>query len=286
MSASPTSWRRCALKLVGAGIGTAVAGPLGAALGGSLGGLFSQQAEHLFREYAGAGAEKLSEFGVHYCYDQLRQMQEHPPLEAVVRDALHHALEEVRNGLDYDRKQAYAGWFRNWACRLRGSGPLQLDSLSDVTGKLAPGALPTDRDGAELALDQLFRRTMERLDGEARARRTADVSGSLSITAAGSFRAMPGDLLQLLTDRLPAPLEARFRVLVALPEHRRAWIAVEQGFQDYARSAFAELIALAKRIDERTERILEFQEQQLKQAEDEKRIAQKEANTARAEKQE
>jgi hypothetical protein len=91
-----------------------------------------------------------------------------------------------------------------------------------------------------------------------------------AVTAAGSFRAMPGELLRLLTDRLPAPLEAQFRGLVALPEYRRAWIAVEQGFQDYVRSAFAELIARARRIDERTEQILEFQEQQLKRAEDEK----------------
>src|ERR1039457_5678714 len=45
MSAAPTNWRKCAIKLVGAGIGTAVAGPLGTALGGSLGGLFSEEAE-------------------------------------------------------------------------------------------------------------------------------------------------------------------------------------------------------------------------------------------------
>ena len=109
---------------------------------------------------------------------------------------------------------------------------------------------------------------------------------SLSITAEGSFRAMPDTLLQLLTERLPAPLEARFRDLVALPEHHRAWIAVEQSFQDYARSAFAQLIAATKRIDERTERILEILEQQLKRAEDEKRIVQEEARAERAEKRE
>lgn len=67
MSAAPTNWRKCAIKLVGAGIGTAVAGPLGTALGGALGGLFSEQAENLLAEYAGAGGEKLAEFGVHYC---------------------------------------------------------------------------------------------------------------------------------------------------------------------------------------------------------------------------
>ncbi|MGA2576369.1 MAG: tetratricopeptide repeat protein [Bryobacteraceae bacterium] len=97
---------------------------------------------------------------------------------------------------------------------------------------------------------------------------------------------MPDPLLQLLSERLPVPLQARFRDLVALPEHHRAWIAVEQGFQDYARAAFADLIATTRRIDERTERILEFQEQQLQRAEDEKRIAQEEARAARADKQE
>ena len=159
MSAAP-NWRKCALKLVGAGIGSAVAGPLGAALGGSLGGLFSEQAEKLFSEYAGAGGEKLAEFGVHYCYDQFREMQEHPPLEAAVREALHYALEEVRRGFDSDQKEAYADWFENWAWRLHRSGPIQLDSLSDVIEKLAPGAPPADPNGAELALDQLFRHTM------------------------------------------------------------------------------------------------------------------------------
>jgi tetratricopeptide (TPR) repeat protein len=286
MSAAPTNWRKYAIKLVGAGIGTAVAGPLGTALGGALGGLFSEQAEKLLTEYAGAGGEKLAEFGVHYCYDQLREMREHPPLEAVVREALHHALEEVRHGLDYHRNQTYAGWFDNWARRLNGSGAIPLDSLSDVVAKLAPGAPPADPNGTEATLDQLFRRTMERLDGEARAQQTADAGGSLSITSADSFRAMPDPLLQLLSERLPAPLHARFRDLVALPEHHRAWIAVEQGFQDYARVAFADLIATTRRIDERTERILEFQEQQLQRAEDEKRLAQEEARAARAEKQE
>src|ERR1035441_6591927 len=80
---------------------------------------------------------------------------------------------------------------------------------------------------------------MERLDGEARAQQTADVGGSLSITAEGSFRAMPDTLLQLLTERLPAPLEARFRDLVALPEHHRAWIAVAESVKQYAKSAAA-----------------------------------------------
>src|ERR1022692_1722256 len=95
-------------------------------------------------------------------------MQEHPPLEAVVREALYHALEEVRRGLDSDQKEAYAGWFENWARRLNGSRAIQPDSLSDVVGKLASGALPADQNGTELALDQLFRCAMERLDGEAR----------------------------------------------------------------------------------------------------------------------
>jgi hypothetical protein len=98
----------------------------------------------LFAEDAGASGEKLAEFGVHYCYDQLREMQEHPPLEAVVREALYHALEEVRRGLDSDQKEAYAGWFENWARRLNGSRAIQPDSLSDVVGKLASGAVPAD----------------------------------------------------------------------------------------------------------------------------------------------
>src|ERR1017187_1965991 len=44
-------------------------------------------------------------------------MQEHPPLEAVVREALYHALEEARRGLDSDQKEAYAAWFAFRCCR-------------------------------------------------------------------------------------------------------------------------------------------------------------------------
>jgi hypothetical protein len=190
MSVAPTNWRKYALKLVGAGIGTAVAGPLGTALGGALGGLFNKQAEKLFEEYAGTVGEKLSEFGVHYCYDKLREIKQNPPLEGVLRESLYYALEEVRRGLDYDQREAYADWFENWASRLNDPERIEVDSLSDVVERLVPDALPADLNGTELALDQLFRRTMERLDGEARVQQMAKARGNLSITPSGG---LPGD---------------------------------------------------------------------------------------------
>jgi hypothetical protein len=169
----------------------------------------------LFEEYARAGGEKLSEFGVHYCYDQLREMRENPPLQAVVREALRQSLEEVRRGLDPDQRENYVDWFENWAERLNGSGPIVVDPLSNVADLLASNALSSDQTEIQLILDQLFRNMMERLDGEARAMRSAGESGDLSITAAHSFRLVPDELLGILIHELLAALDARFRNLVA-----------------------------------------------------------------------
>jgi hypothetical protein len=176
----------------------------------------------------------------------------------VVREALHHSLDEVRRSLDPDQKENYADWFENWAERLNGSGSIVVDSLSNVADLLASNALSSDQTEIQLILDQLFRNMMERLDGEARAMRSGGRSGDLSITGAHSFRLVPDELLGILTHQLPAALDARFRNLVALPEHRRAWIAVEQSFQDYVRSSLAEIIANSKRIEEQSKRILQI----------------------------
>ena len=93
----------------------------------------------------------------------------------------------------------------------------------------------------------------------------------------GGFRAMPGPLAQSLTNRLPIPLNARFSDLVALPKYHGAWVAVEQGFQGYARSAFEELLARSERIDQRTRQILEYQDRPLKLLGDDESIVMDEA---------
>jgi hypothetical protein len=71
---------------------------LGAALGGIAGGAISEQAAHILEKYAERGGELLSEFGVHYCYDQFQETRAHPPLEDVLREALHRALDESGAG--------------------------------------------------------------------------------------------------------------------------------------------------------------------------------------------
>src|SRR5580698_6412307 len=96
---SPSHWPKTVVRLVAAGIGATVAGPLGASLGGMLGGVLSdhagvlsERAAELIQEYVEKGGDKLSEFGVHYCYEQFRDLHGHPPLEAVLREALREAL--------------------------------------------------------------------------------------------------------------------------------------------------------------------------------------------------
>jgi tetratricopeptide (TPR) repeat protein len=251
---SPGNLRSYAIRLVVAGVGTAVAGPLGAAMGAALGGVFSEQAAKLLETYLGAGGAALSELGVHHLYDQLRETREHPPLEAVVQQALRLALEEVRRGLPLELDDKYADWFANWDSRLGSAEP------SATVAQLSPDVIPADVAAQERILDELFQSTMERLDGEARANK------GLSIVATDSFRTIPKELLHLLVDRLPAPLQSHFRALIGLPEHESAWIAVQQNFQENARSALAKLDAATHRTETKVDRILEIQERELTRA--------------------
>jgi tetratricopeptide (TPR) repeat protein len=251
-------------------VGAAVAGPIGVAMGATLGGLFSEQAAKLLETYAHAGGEALSELGVHYFYDQLREASNHPPLECVVQQSLRLALEDVRRGLPLELDKRYADWFANWDSRLSGAEP------SAVVGPLFPDLIPSDIPAQERALDQLFQRAMERLDGEARA------SKKLSITSVSSFRTIPGELLHLLVQRLPTPLQAHFDLLIALPEHQSAWIAVQQNFQDDVRSTLAKLDSTTHRTEAKMDRILEIQERELSRALEAKEIAEQQACDSRA----
>jgi len=266
--------RKCAIRLVATGIGTLVAGPLGAVVGGTLGGLFSEQAAKLIETYAHASGEALSELGVHYLYDQLNERREHPPFERVVQQALRLALEDVRRGLPLDLREKYADWFENWDSILSSADP------PTVAGQLSPGVISSDAAAQGRVLDQVFQSAMERLDGEARASR------KLSIIATDSFRIIPEELLHLLVEGLPAPLQSHFRAFTALPEHQSARIAVQQNFQDDALSAFASLDATTQRTETKVERILEIQERELRRALQEKEIAQRQAREERTQREE
>src|ERR1700733_1538240 len=135
---SSANWRSFAIRLAAAGVGAAAAGPIGAAMGATLSGLFSEQAAELIETYAHASGEALSEFGVHYLYDQIRETREHPPLEAVVQKALRLALEDVRRGFPLELESKSSDWFANWDSRLTSSEPVA------VVNQLSPGSISSD----------------------------------------------------------------------------------------------------------------------------------------------
>jgi tetratricopeptide (TPR) repeat protein len=257
-----------AVRLVAAGLGSVAVGALCPVLGIVVGGVLSAQAAKVIEKFAERGGEFLSEFGVHYCYDKFLEMREHPPLADVLREALRGALEDVRASLNAEEAAAYDDWFDNWGIRLKNPAPF---SPGDIPEFRIPHSNPA---AAEQALALLFQRVMERLDGEARAKGSLSISGS-------RFRAMPPALLDLLTTRLPAPLDARFRSLLTLPQYESAWITVQQEFQEDMRSRLSRIEDKVDAVKTDTGRILEIFERELVRAREALEIAEKDARAAR-----
>jgi tetratricopeptide (TPR) repeat protein len=266
---SPKKWPRRVIRLLGAGVGATVAGPLGAAVGGMLSSIVSDHAAHLIDEYAQLTAEKLSEFAVHYCYDQFRKLEATPPLEAVLREALRASLRDIRLHFGND-VEAFTGWFENWDQALNGSSAFRIELPSEMINCFVStsGVL----NGPEEAINQIFRFTMEALDASARATK----SNSLSITGAGHFRSIPPELLRLLTEHLSNILGTRFQESLVIPEHDLAWKTALLELQRRTEIGIGVLL-------DRTSRILDILEEQLRRAEEDKRIAQEEARGLRVE---
>lgn len=235
-----------------------------------VGGLFSEHAAKLIEEYTSAGGHALSEFCIHCFHHGLQEVKEHPPLEVVLRAALRAALDDLRRGLEPQMQQAYGEWFDNWNTRLSDV----VSGISDIR-QLWPSLADEDELASERTLRDLFRGMMERLDGEVRARQTADPGIALSITGGRKFREMPAELVQVLTERLSVLLQARFDELVALPAHSAAWIAVEQTFHRY-------VTAELQTIRDDTRRIRDVLENQLILALEDRRIVQDEVRVLRA----
>ena len=223
-----------------------------------LGGVIAEPAAKVLESLAHSGGEALSELSVHFFHEQLHEMRPHPHLESVLRDALRNALAEIR-GLEAARQ--YGDWFANWD---RG-----LDKKARFEVPADWVAQTTALANVEQGVEQLFRSTMERLDGQARAVQ----SGSLSVTGGGRFREMPEELFRLLVERLPVPLNARLQELLTLPENDAAWKQVTLSWQS--------------RIEQRTERMEKVLDRlldlSLANATSAGRIGEAEARAARAE---
>lgn len=269
MSAPSADVREFAIRLAATSIGALAAGPLGAALGSSLAGLFADQSEKLADKLADQGAEGIAKFAADYWNEKLPKNQTHPPLEKALCEALRSALKDI---YDNDVRMHvplgdFADWFENWIWILK-EGPPVWESFPSLV-------LPAARPQQERALDGLFRSTMERLDGAARAQRAQNAGGIPSIVSADrSFRTMPDALLDFLLSRLPLELQTKFNLLVQLPKHQSAWIAVQQNFQSDVLSGIAKL-------ESKIDRIIEIQERELTRAIQAKDIAEEEVRALR-----
>ncbi len=202
-----------------------------------LGGVLAEPAIKVVESLAHSGGEALSELSVHFFHESLHEMRPHPHLEAVLRDALRNALAEI-GGLEAARQ--YGDWFANWDRGLDKKARVPFEAPADWVAQTT--ALATVQNG----MDRLFRSTMERVDGQARAAR----SGSLSLTGGGNFREMPDGLFRLLMERLPAPLNAHLKEQLTLPANDAAWKEATLSWQALMGSNLAEVGATAGRIEQ------------------------------------
>ena len=152
MATTSDSWTTPALRVAGAGLGAAVAGPLGAALGGWLADALGTSAAELLHSYAEKfgekAGEKLLDTGIDSLSGNVKRAS--PQLEDIYREALRLSLSEVHEQLGCD---GFDDWFAHWSTCLAASAALQLESV--LPAQIAPATL-----------DALFRTTMERIDAQ------------------------------------------------------------------------------------------------------------------------
>jgi tetratricopeptide (TPR) repeat protein len=231
---------RIAVRLAATSFGALAFGPLGGILGGTLAEIFKEHIdEDLFKE---SGA-KISEFLIHDCYEQFRELRERP-LESVARQALRAALQEIA-----PTAPEYNDWFKNWDTHLKGTAPLPISSITQIITSDELHSAP------EATLDHLFRATMERLDGESRASATK----SLSI-APQSFRKIDDTLVDILKQHLPEPLHRHFHELLEKPDNRPALAEVTAHFRANVQHQLRTIVRNTVEIKEDTTRIREILE--------------------------
>jgi hypothetical protein len=143
-------------------------------------------------------------------------------LESVYRESLRLSLSAIRlqAGIEYE------DWFSNWDLCLKASIPLRLEEID--TARLVPENL-----------DNLFSRTMERLDAQGTAMRQKSLSLNLK------SRVAPVTLIKELSVRLPELFKENFYALIVRDEYRHAWNEAELAFREYQSK-------LLSRIDENT----------------------------------
>ena len=232
-----------AVRLAAASFGALAFGPLGAILGGTLAEIFKDHIGNVGEDLFKVPGEKISEFLIHDCYEQFRELRERP-LESVARQSLRAALQEISPSAP-----EYEDWFKNWDTHLNGTAPLPLSGLTQIITSDELHSAP------EATLDRLFRATMERLDGEAR----ASANKSISI-APQSFRTIDAHLVEILKQRLPEPLHRHFHELLEQPENSPALQQVTAHFRANVQEHLRQILHLAIETKQDTTRIREILE--------------------------
>jgi hypothetical protein len=216
---------KAAISAAAAGLGAAVFGPIGFALGGLLAGALGEPAAHVVKSYAEKfgeeAAKKLLETGRDSLAEKLKAAA--PNLASAYRESLRFSLAEIHRRIS----PQFEDWFSNWDLCLTTDVPLRLEEIDPA--RTAPKSL-----------DDLFARTMERLDAQGAAIRVKNLS------LVEKSRTVPSPLLAELRARLPETFSEKFRILIVQSNYEQAWKQAELVFQNSINSTLV-------RIDERTQ---------------------------------
>jgi tetratricopeptide (TPR) repeat protein len=231
-----------AIRIGAAGLGAAVAGPLGGVFGGFVADAFGKStAEFLKKGFSSFGeeaAKKLLDTGTDSLTDRLSKPA--PDLEALYRESLRESLAALRPSSTAvvpaadSISSTYIDWFDHWNLSLQSGVPLQLEPLRP--GDLTPASL-----------DGLFAGTLERLDAQG----AAIASKSTSILL--QTRPIPPELLTVLQSRLPGKFHDSFSSLLVTEKYQQAWNQAELAFRGWLQDTLARIDARTENIDRKTD---------------------------------
>ena len=261
-------WSALAIKVASAGLGVAVAGPVGGAIGGFLGDALGAAASELLKtsleKFGEEAGKKLLDSGGESLVARLGKRK--PEIESVYRESLRRSLRTIG---EQHRWDGYQEWFDNWERRLEGGGELGLPAVT-------PEQLQQP--------DALFRSTMECLAAQGAAKRSFfgffhKIIPSILLDT----RPMPEELYALLTEDLPPLLQKNFSELIVEDDNDRAWKQLELTFRDYVREKLDAIKDDTTQIKGDTREILEILRKTVAVAEKENRLTAAEARAATAE---
>lgn len=207
---SSRAWIQPVFRIVAAGLGGAVAGPLGLALGGLVGDSLGKPAADLIKKYVEEfgkeAGKKFLETGADVLADKLKKSA--PDLAALYREAFRLSLAQIHPECD----TAFGDWFSRWDISLSASVPLNLEGIKNDQ---------LDLEGIEI----LFRHMLERLYVQGVAIQREGKSIPLNTGP------IPGALVAEIKNLLPQRFKQNFDELLRTPEYSQAWIEAQQQFQ-------------------------------------------------------